>query len=414
MHILIVTPYYPPDLGPSAPMFAMLAESLVSSGHKVTILAAAPHFPSGQVAQGYRTCLWSWELRNGVRVGRAWVPSGYRSNLTHRLLTFCVYQVLVTLVGLRLKYDVVFITNPAIETGLPFAVLGYLRRKPVIFGVWDVYPEVGVRMGLFRSRAVVSLVGFLEDSCLQRANRIQVLGEGFVADLAHHRISPDQIVVIPPWVDTKLIMPIPRHNSFSHEHSLEDNFVVLYAGNLGLSQGLDTVLEAARRLSDRPEILFMFVGEGSDKGQLVNQAVGLNNVRFLPIQPRERLPELLASADVSLVVLKQGIGSGSLPSKTFSILASGRPVLASVDEDSDIWNVVQASQAGLCIPSEDPAALAQAILLLNDDPAWRAQMGRNGRTWVEKNHSPQAAATLLGNMFQAVLAETKSRVGGDS
>jgi colanic acid biosynthesis glycosyl transferase WcaI len=402
MDILIVTPYYPPDLGPSAPMFAMLAESLVSSGHKVTILAAAPHFPSGQVDEKYRNHLWTWEDRNGVRVGRSWIPSGNRANLPHRMLAFCVYQALVTLVGLSLKYDVLFITNPAIETGLPFTLLGWLRRKPIILAVWDVYPEVGVRMGLFRNRTVIRLVGMLEDFCLHRANRIQVLGEGFVADLAQHRIPPDQIVVIPPWVDTKLIKPIPRHNAFSHRHNLDDKFVVLYAGNLGLSQGLDTVLEAARRLSNRPEFLFLFVGEGNDKGQLVNQAAGLSNVRFLPIQPRERLTEMLASSDVSLVVMKQGIGSGSLPSKTFSIFASSRPVLASVDENSDVWNLVQASQAGLCVPSKDPAALAQAILWLKDASVRRTQMGWNGRAWAEKYHSPQAAATLFGSIFQTI------------
>jgi colanic acid biosynthesis glycosyl transferase WcaI len=323
------------------------------------------------------------------------------------MLAFCVYQALVTLVGISLKYDVLFITNPAIETGLPFAFLGWLRRKPIILAVWDVYPEVGVRMGLFRNRTVIRLVGFLEDFCLHRAHRIQVLGEGFVADLANHRISPEQIVVIPPWVDTKLIKPIPRHNTFSHRHNLDDKFVVLYAGNIGLSQGLDTVLEAAQRLSNRPEFLFLFVGEGSDKGQLVNQAAGLSNVRFLPIQPRDRLPEMLASSDVSLVVMKQGIGSGSLPSKTFSIFASNRPVLASVDENSDVWNLVQASQAGMCVPSEDPEALAQAILWLHDAAVGRTQMGWNGRAWAEKYHSPQAAATSFGSIFQTVSGKSR-------
>jgi colanic acid biosynthesis glycosyl transferase WcaI len=250
-------------------------------------------------------------------------------------------------------------------------------------------------------------VGFLEDFCLHRARRIQVLGEGFLADLAHHRISSDHIVIIPPWLDTELIRPMPRQNSFSHEHSLDEKFIVLYAGNLGLSQGLETVLESAQRLVDRPEILFLFVGDGRGKEQLVSQAAGLGNVRFLPFQPRERLPEVLASADVSLVVLKQGIGSGSLPSKTVSILASGRPVLASVDEGSDAWNLAQRSQAGLCVPPEDPAALARAILSLKDDPARREQIGRNGREWAVKYHSSQVAATQFECLFRAVLRKTK-------
>ena len=149
------------------------------------------------------------------------------------------------------------------------------------------------------------------------------------------------------------------------------------------------------------------VGGGADKEQLVNLAADLNNVRFLPFQPRDQLPKVLASADVSLVVLKQGIGSSSLPSKTFSILASSRPVLASVDKDSDAWSLVQVSKAGLCIQPDDPGALVRAVLKLNDDPTQRRQMGQNGRAWIEKHHSPQVAATLFGNLFQEISGKTK-------
>ena len=238
MKILIVSPCYPPDLGPSAPMFAMLAENLVALGHQVTVLAAVPHYPNGFVPQEYQRRLWTWKDCNGVWVGRAWIPSGNRANLLHRSLTFFIYQVLATLAGLRLDYDVAFIVNPAIETGLPFVLLGSMRRKPAVFGVWDVYPEVGVRMGLFRNRVVVRLVAFLEDICLHTARYIQVLGEGFVADLAFHGIKSERIVVIPPWLDIELIQPMSRQNPFSCQQGLKEKFVVLYAGNLGPAQGL--------------------------------------------------------------------------------------------------------------------------------------------------------------------------------
>ena len=404
MKILIVSPCYAPDLGPSAPMLAILAENLVSSGNQVTVLAAVPHFPTGFVSQQYRRRLWIWEYRNGVHVGRAWIPSGNRANLVHRSLTFVVYQILVTLAGLTLEYDVAFIANPAIETGLPFICLGWMRRKPVVFGVWDVYPEVGVRMGLFRNQIIIRTIALLEDVCLHTAQCIQVLGDGFVADLTYHRIKCEHIVIIPPWLDTELIRPLPRQNSFSHEHKLDEKFVVLYAGNLGLTQGLDVVLEAARRLTNEPEILFVFVGEGAGKEQLVRQAYGLDNVRFLPLQPRTRVPEMLASADLSLVVLKRGIGASSLPSKMFSILSSARPVLACVDKNSDAWNLIERSQSGLCVLPEDPEAIVGAILSLKKEPVLGELMGRKGRIWAKKYHSPQAAAEqfelLLGRVVE--------------
>jgi len=405
MDILIITPYYSPDLGPSAPMISMLAQNLVSFGHQVTVLAAVPHFPSGQVPAEYRKGLWQWGVEKGVRICRVRVPSGNRANLLHRFWVFVVYQLLVTLAGIRLQYDVTLVTNPAIETFLPFAVLCRLRRRPCVFAVWDVYPEVGVRMGLFRGPVVVGFVGLLEDFCLHRAQRIQVLSEGFRADLAHHKLSPDRIAVIPHWLDTDLIHPMPRQNIFSHENGLNERLVVLYAGNLGLSQDLETVLEAARRLAHLPELLFLFVGEGSGREQLLNRAAGSENVSILPFQPFERLPEVLASADISLVVLKKGMGSVSLPSKTFSILASGRPLLASVDQGSDTWDLVERSEAGLCVPPEDPSALVDAILLLKTDPGRRERMGLNGRLWAEKYHSARSVAAKFESLFSSVIME---------
>jgi colanic acid biosynthesis glycosyl transferase WcaI len=260
-------------------------------------------------------------------------------------------------------------------------------------------------MGLFHNRAVIQAVSFLEDFCLNHAERIQVLGEGFLADLAHHNITPEKVTVIAPWLDIELIRPMPRQNSFSCEHGWNDKFIVLYAGNHGLTQALNTVLEAARQLTHELEIIYLFVGDGASKEQLTSQAATLNNVRFLPFQPRERLPEVLATADVSLVVLKKGMGFSSLPSKTYSILSSARPVLASVDEGSDVWNLIERSQAGLCVLPEDPAALVEAICTLKNDPERRERLGRNGRTWMEKHHSSKAAAEQFEVLFMSAIED---------
>ena len=313
----------------------------------------------------------------------------------------------MTLAGVGLAYDVAFIVNPAIETGLPLIFLGWMRRKPVIFGVWDVYPEVGVWIGLFRSPIVIRMVAILEDICLHTAQYIQVLGKGFVAVLAEHKIKSEKVIVIPPWLDTGWIRPMPRKNLFSCEHGLDKKFVILYAGNLGHGQGLDIILETAQRLANDSKILFVFVGDGAAKEQLINQACGLSNVRFLPLQPRERLSEVLASADLSLVILKRGVGFGSLPSKTFSILSSARPVLACVDENSETWNLVKRSQSGLCVLPGDPEAIVRAILSLKEDPIRRELMGKNGRAWAEKYHSSRVAAKQFELLFNSVTENGK-------
>lgn len=388
-------------------MFTLLCEELARRGHTVTVLCAVPHFPSGHVPQEYRHGVWQWGEQKGVRVCRVRVPSGDRANLLHRLWVFLVYQVLVAVAGFKVQYDAALVTNPAIETFLPFAVLCWLRRKPCVYAVWDVYPEIGVRMGLFRNQTVIRIVGFLEDFCLHRADHIHILSDGFRTDLAAHRVAPDRIAVIPHWLDTSHIRPLPRLNSFSSENALDDCFVVQYAGNLGLSQGLETVLEAARLLKDEEDVLFLFVGEGAGKLPLEQLAVGLNNIRFLPYQPRECLPEVLATADVSLVVLKRGIGSASLPSKLFSILASGRPVIASVDTNSDARRLVQTAEAGKCVEPEDPRQLADAILSLRADLSRCEEMGANGRAWAEKRHSPQSAAEQFEQLFAYIMRGKK-------
>jgi colanic acid biosynthesis glycosyl transferase WcaI len=407
LKILIVSPCYPPDLGPSAPLLGLLAESLVSLGNQVTVLAAVPHYPSGVVLSKYRHWPWAWETCNGVNICRVWIPSGNRANLLHRSLTFLVYQVLATLAGLRLDYEVAFIANPAIETVLPFVVLGLLRRKATVYAVWDVYPEVGIRIGLFRNRAIIQFVKWLEDICLCGAQRIQVLGEGLLADLSSHNIKIEDVAVILPWLDTKFLRPLPYKNDFSIAYELEDKFVVLYAGNFGPAQGLELILEAARLLSNYSEILFLFVGDGVEKDQLVAQASGLRNVRFLPLQPRECLPDVLASSSVSLVTLKSGMSFSSLPSKTFSILASGRPVVACVDTHSDIWNLIESSKAGRCVLPDRPNELANVILTLKNDPLLCEQMGINGRTWAEKYHSLDVVAEKFELLFFNALEDRK-------
>jgi len=405
MHVLMIVPYYAPDLGPSAPLFTMLSGGLVRRGHTVTVIAAVPHYPSGQVPAAYRG-KWIWRSsENGVEVVRVAVPSVKRANLAQRLLQFICYQLGATWAGLGLQYDVMLVANPALWVWLPFACLAVLRRKPAIFSVHDVYPDVGVQLGIFRHGPVVSAVAGLERFCLNHAVIVRILSESFRPGLRALGVPDTKMVLIYDWVDTDLIRPLPRDNAFARETDLTDCFVVLYAGNLGLSQGLEHVLTAAELLAAQGDIRFVFVGDGAAREQLAARAAQgqLANVQFLPFQPRERLPEVLATADVSLVTLLRGVGLGSLPSKTFSILASGRPMLASVDEGSETWNLVNHAEAGLCVPPESPSRLAETILILKQDAVLRERLGRNGRVWAERYHSPQSAAEEFEKLLLAAV-----------
>ena len=407
MRLLIITPFYAPDLGPSAPLFALLSEALVRKGHRVCVVAAVPHYPSGRVSSDFRGVGNRHSNVNGVKVTRVPVPSIDRSKFKQRAFQLICFQIGAVWASLFLKYDAALITNPALETWLPTWWHAAVRRKPVIYSVFDVYPDVGVNLGVFRSKRIIEFVRRLECACLGWSRCVQIISDNFRPSLSALGVPEEKMVRIPIWVDDQLIRPQPGKNSFSHEFALDGKFVVLYAGNIGISQGLETVLQAAKLLNDAA---FVFVGDGSGKTALQAEAekLDLHNVQFIPFQPRERLPEILASADVSLIVLKSKIGLDSLPSKTYSCLASGRPVIASVDKESELYRLVEEAHAGLCVPPEDPTSLAKAILKLKGDEGLCGSLGANGRRYVEQNHSVVAAADQFEHLFEQLVSPHKN------
>ncbi len=400
MRILIAEPYYEPDGGPAAPLFTMLCQELVRRGHQVTVLTAVPHYPTGKVPPEYRGWKTRRTIENGVRVIRVPLPSIDRTHLSQRLFQFLSYQIGAVIAGLKVDCDVFLTITPSLEVWLPFVHFAKLRRKPMIYSVHDVYPDTGIRLGIFRGKVIINLVTRLEQSCARRAGIVRILSQSFEEGVRRLGVPEAQIRLIYDWVDTELITPLPRQNDFAIEQGLVGSFVVLYAGNLGHSQGLEHVLEAARILAAE-DIRFVFIGDGAARESLLEEtaALGLTNVTFLPFQPRARLPEVLATADVSLVILRQGMGFNSLPSKTLSILASGRPMVVSIDPHSDTWNLVERSQSGICVPPEDPALLAEAILKLKREPALRAEMGQNGRQYALHHHSVTVAAEAFEQIF---------------
>lgn len=406
LRILFIVPHYRPDGGPGAQLFTLLCEALARRGHLPAVLTAVPHYPSGRVPEEYRGRRPAWSLENGVRVARVALPSLDRRSLWRRLVQFGCYQLGATLAGWKQKADVVLAVSPALEVWLPCVLLAFARGRPVVYSVHDVYPDVGVQLGIFRHGPVIRAVGALEDSLLRRAAAVRILSDSFAPLMLSRRVPESRLHLVYDWVDTELVRPLPRDNDFSRQHGLSGRFVVLYAGNVGQIQGLESVLEAAALLRARPDVLFLFVGDGTACEALQGRAgrMGLDNVRFLPYQALETMPWVWASADVGLVSLMKGAGLGALPSKSFAILASGRPLLASIDEASDLVALVGRARAGMCVPPQCPPDLAAAVLRLGEEPALCAEMGQNGRAYALRHHSPEAAAARFEELLAAVLA----------
>lgn len=405
MDILVIGTLYNPDLGPSAPLFTSLCEKFVEHGHNVSVITMVPHYPTGKVSSNYRKKIFSRSCENGVNVIRIGIPSLDRKNFSKRLLQFISYQIGAILFGFGLKYEVILAANPSLTVFLPFLWFSVFRKKPAIYSVQDVYPDIGIELGIFSNPILKRIITSLECFCLKRAKIVHIISNSFIKKLINLGVDKEKMVLIYNLVDINLIQPCQKQNPFSITNHLDNYFVILYAGNLGLSQGLKYILLSAELLAQYPDIKFVFVGDGCEKSVLQEMAseMKLNNVLFMPFQPREKLSEVLASASISVVMLRSNLANNSLPSKIFSIMASERPILMCVDEDSEAWNLVHQAEAGKLVEPNNPDEIAKSILFLKQNSEYCESLGKNGRIWVEKNSSPDIVAQKFENLFSSAL-----------
>jgi lipopolysaccharide/colanic/teichoic acid biosynthesis glycosyltransferase/glycosyltransferase involved in cell wall biosynthesis len=276
---------------------------------------------------------------------------------------------------------VVALTDPPI---IGLAGLFAARRAGgrFVFLCQDVFPEVTRLLEDFHSTAVDRVLDWLNRLLIRKADRVIALGETMRQRLVSGKdADPRKVHVIHNWADCSAITPGPKENRFSRAHGLVDRFVVMHSGNVGLAQEFDTLLAAARRLRDCPDLAVVIVGDGSKRRALEARAHsdGLDNVRFLPSQPKEELRDSFASADVFLVSLKRGLAGYIVPSKLYGILAAGRPYVAAVEEDSEVVAITRKYQSGLVAEPGDPVALADRIRELYRDPVLRERLGEAAR-----------------------------------
>lgn len=414
MRVLIYSYNYHPEPIGIAPLMTELAEGLVKKGHQVRVITGMPNYPQRQIYDGYRGKLYTTEERNGVTIQRSYVWIKPKPSLLDRLLldgSFVVTSFFQALRGWR--PDVILLTVPPLPVALPATLLGWLHNCPVVLNVQDILPEAAVHVGLLRNKPLIRVLEALEKFAYRSAHTISVIAEGFVDNLVGKGVPAEKITCIPNWVDTHFIRPLPkRNNAFRAAHGLEDKFVVMYSGNIALTQGLETVIDAAAKLKDHPEIAFVIVGESKALQRLQDYCTtcGAENVHLIPFQPREKLPEMLAAADVGLIVQKKNVISFNMPSKTQVLLASGRAVVASVPSTGSAAKAIEKSRGGLVIEPENPTVLAQTILELSQNPEAVERMGAQGRQFAIERYSFEQALNQYESLFYQVTDQTIAAV----
>ena len=410
MRILFLTMYYKPDNAATGILMAELAEELAQHGHDVRVITSMPHYSTNSIWPEYKGKWWSRERQGPILVHRVWsyVPV-HKDRLLPRFFSYLSFTLLSALAGLLLPRPDVIVTpspSPPLTNGISAYLLGRLRGVPFLTNIQDIYPDVAIRMGVMKNPAVITAYKKLERFVYAHSRAITVISEGFRGNLSAKGVPADKISVIPNFIDAAFVSPHPRRNDFSAEQGWDDKFVVLFAGNVGMSQGLDTVLEAAGLLQGTPNLLFAIVGNGASKPSLMAQAKqrGLANVQFLPYQSYDQVPKLYSSADVGLIPLRRGFSSDSVPSKLFTIMGVARPVIASVDAHSETADVIGAARCGLCLEPEDSQALAEAILQIYRDKAQAEEMGRRGRQYVEEHYTRTSVARQYEEIFARLTA----------
>jgi colanic acid biosynthesis glycosyl transferase WcaI len=403
MRILIYSYNYHPEPIGIAPLMTELAEGLAKRGHEVRVVTAMPNYPERKIYPDYRGKLYLTEERHGVTIQRCYVWIRPNPGLVTRVLLDGSFVLLSFIQALRgWRPHIILSTSPSLPAAVPVAVLGKLYRCPTVLNLQDILPEAAVQTGLISNPQAIRVFEILEKFAYSTASHISVIAEGFRENLLGKGIPDAKMSMICNWVDVDFIRPLPKYdNAFRRAHDLGEKFVVLYSGNIARTQGIRTVIRAAQQLQDHPDIVFLIAGEKQQLAELADfrDELGVGNVVLRSFAPRADLPEMLAAADVGLIMQKRNVVGFNMPSKTQVLLASGRPILASVPAHGTAAQAVRNSGGGVVVPPEDPKALAAAILDLQQHPERVEALGQQGRRYALETYAFQAALNRYEQLF---------------
>lgn len=407
MKVLLLTNYFPPEVGAASHLFYNLSVILRKKGYDVTVVTGFPRYNVTVMDEKYKNKLFFAEAVDGISVLRVPIVPFMKRTLFVRKIEYFLLPVGLFVGGLMAgRHDVAILYSPPVTIGLASSLLKQISKIPFIFNVQDIHPQALIDIGFLRNKFLIQVLRLIERLSYKNASFVTVHSDGNREYLAKRGVSVDKLVVVPNWVDTELIRPLPKMNNFSKRYNLSDNFVVSFAGIMGTSQDLITVLKASHLLKSYNSIKFLLVGDGIEKPALEKEARkrNLSNVIFAPMQPRERYPSVLAASDVSLVTLKKNVVTPVVPSKLLSIMASGRPVIASLDLKGDAPEIIREAGCGMVVEPENPEKLAEAILKLYNNPELCKEMGVKGRRYAVENFSPEVCVAKYEELFEKVVA----------
>ena len=390
MRVFIWSPNYAPEPTGIPPLVTDAAEWLVARGHEVEVATAVPNYPERRISRGYRSVISCTERRGSVTVHRSWLRVHPHETVGDKALYEASFAAVTLPAALRAarRADVILCVVPSLAAAVCAAAIRRLGGPRLVIWLQDLVLVAAAALdggdALRRVRAV-------EGAAFRAADRVVTCSPGFRGYLRALGVDPARVTTVYNWVDGGWI--VPRRRSKRRRSRF------LYAGNLGYTQGFETLVDAARELDGEVEI--SIVGEGNASEQVRELAAVAPNIRVRPPVPKADYPELLASADCHLVLQRRIASDANFPSKIASYLASGRPIIASMSHESPAAETLRASGAALLVPAEEPESLAEAMARLHRDRALGTELGRRGREFALETFDRD---TALGHLEEALLA----------
>jgi len=357
----LLSQYFYPEPGPRVHELAL---GLSGKGHQVTVITGFPTYPYTHFYKGYRPYFWHWDSYKGVRILRLpHFPHGGISSVK-RVLHYVSFMLSTVILGnlLITKADCMYVFLPPPLMGISARIIGLFRRIPFMYDIQDIWPDAVAVSGMIKSKMVIKLLGLIENFVYRKVDAISVPSPGYKKNLIGKGVSPDKVQIISNWSDGSVYRALPYNNLLAEKLGMKGKFNILFAGNLGKVQALDTVILTAKLLVDIRDIQFVFAGDGveEERLKLLSKENGLNNVLFLGRFPPEEISEICSIADVLLVHLKnEPLSKITIPSKTFSYMAIGKPILMAVEGDAAA--LIRSKGAGVTCSPESPPEMADAI-----------------------------------------------------
>ncbi len=400
MHLVILTQYYPPEIGAPQARLSELAQRITKAGHKVTVLTAMPNYPYGKIQSGYAG-LFMREQLNEVEVIRAFIYPTQSTSFLRRMSNYLSFVFSSMLIGsFTLQHaDFLLVESPPLFLGLAAIWLKWIKQARLIFNVSDLWPESAVILGVVRKNSISHKLSlWLENLCYHQAWLITGQSKSILNDI-RNRFPSMYVYHLSNGADVQKFSPKYREAHARGVLGQADKCIVLYAGLHGIAQGLNQILDAATRLKGEKTLRFVLIGDGPEKAQLIRtaQEQNLDNVSFLDSRPSSEIPPLIAASDIVLITLKLYI-PGAVPSKLYEAMASGRPVIMVAEgEPADI---VTKHEAGVAVKPGDIDGIVEAVRALEASPELRNRYGQNGRRAAEQWFNRDKIATEFIQMLE--------------